>query len=161
MPGPLLAITIGEAARRGFWAAPLLIFGHGILELVLIIGLVLGLSRFVGSGLVSSVIGIVGGIVLIGMGLDAIRKGWHQATIPAPDLKITSQNRMLVLSGVLVSVSNPFWFIWWVTVGAAYLMWSLRLGVAGVSSFFAGHIPTSLEKKAQPIISESALTSVF
>jgi len=140
MPGPLLALTIGEAAHRGFWAGPLLIFGHGILELMLVIGLVLGLSRFAEAELVSSVIGMVGGIVLIGMGLTAIRKGWHQATIPAPNLKVTSQNRMLVLSGVIVSVCNPYWFIWWGTIGLTYLLWSLGLGVAGVASFFTGHI---------------------
>ena len=60
MPGPLLAVTVGEAARRGFWAGPLLILGHGILELALVVALVAGLSRLVGNNLVSGVVGIVG-----------------------------------------------------------------------------------------------------
>lgn len=46
MPGPLLAITISEAARRGFWAGPQLVLGHGILELALIAALAAGLSKF-------------------------------------------------------------------------------------------------------------------
>jgi len=33
MPGPLLTVTVGEATRRGFWAGPLIILGHGILEM--------------------------------------------------------------------------------------------------------------------------------
>ena len=32
MPGPLLTVTVGEAARRGFWAGPLIIVGHALLE---------------------------------------------------------------------------------------------------------------------------------
>jgi threonine/homoserine/homoserine lactone efflux protein len=32
MPGPLLTLTVGEAARRGFWAGPLIIVGHALLD---------------------------------------------------------------------------------------------------------------------------------
>ena len=32
MPGPLLTVTVGEAARRGFWAGPLIMVGHALLE---------------------------------------------------------------------------------------------------------------------------------
>ena len=35
MPGPLLTVTIGESARRGFSAGPLLVLGHAVLELAL------------------------------------------------------------------------------------------------------------------------------
>jgi len=38
MPGPLLTLTVGEAARRGFWAGPLIIVGHALLELALAYG---------------------------------------------------------------------------------------------------------------------------
>ncbi len=37
MPGPLLTVTVGEATRRGFWAGPLIILGHGLLELTLVL----------------------------------------------------------------------------------------------------------------------------
>ena len=39
MPGPLLTVTISESARRGFVAGPLLIAGHGLLELALVVAL--------------------------------------------------------------------------------------------------------------------------
>ena len=144
MPGPLLVLTIGEAARRGFWAGPLLILGHGILEIALVIALTLGLSQLAGGKLVSSIIGTVGGTVLVGMGLTIMRRGWHKTTIPVANSVSKGQNRMLVLSGVLGSVSNPYFFIWWATIGTTYLLWSLKLGVAGVASFFAGHILADL-----------------
>lgn len=144
MPGPLLARTIGETVRYGFWAGPLLTLGHGILELALVIALVLGLSRFIGGDLVPSIVGMVGGIVLLSMGLATVRQGWQK--IPGPVVNSASivQDRTLVLSGVLVSISNPYWFIWWVTIGMTWLLWSLKLGIAGVASFFTGHILADL-----------------
>lgn len=45
-----------------------------------------------------------------------------------------------VVLGVLVSLSNPFWFIWWVTVGAAFIVRSFDLGVHGITAFYLGHI---------------------
>src|SRR4030043_483114 len=46
----------------------------------------------------------------------------------------------LVLTGILMSVLNPYWVIWWATVGLAYILHSRRFGLAGISFFFAGHI---------------------
>ena len=45
-----------------------------------------------------------------------------------------------VFGAMLVNISNPFWSIWWVTVGLGYILWATDLGVAGVASFFTGHI---------------------
>lgn len=144
MPGPLLALTIGETVRHGFRTGPLLVLGHGILELALVIALVLGLSQFVGGELVLSIVGIVGGTVLLGMGLAVVRRGWRKVPVPFVNSAGVVQNRRLVLSGVLVSVSNPYWLIWWATIGMTYLLWSLKLGLTGVASFFTGHILADL-----------------
>jgi threonine/homoserine/homoserine lactone efflux protein len=46
MPGPLLSVTISESSHRGYITGPLLIAGHGTLELALIISLLLGLAPF-------------------------------------------------------------------------------------------------------------------
>lgn len=140
MPGPLLVLTISEASRRGFWAGPLLIIGHGALELLLVIALALGLSELINSELVSQVIGFVGGSILIGMGLFIARRGWQKGTILTADSPGVKGGGMLVASGVIASVSNPYWFIWWLTLGLTYMLWSLKLGMAGVASFFTGHI---------------------
>lgn len=56
------------------------------------------------------------------------------STRPLPMLGV------LVPAGILVSVANPYWIIWWASIGMAYLTESLDHGAAGVSSFFTAHI---------------------
>ena len=143
MPGPLLAITISESARRGFWAGPQLMLGHAILELALIAALAAGLSKFIDNELVMAIISLLGGAILLAMGSLAVRKVWQKVKLPTASLERGS-GKTLVLSGILVSLSNPYWLIWWITLGMAYLLWSLNLGIAGVVTFFTGHILADL-----------------
>ena len=144
MPGPVLAITISESARSGFWAGPKIILGHGILELALVVALALGLSRFITSDLVSAIIGLIGGGILLAMGLVAVRRGRGNVTMPTAASGEVGRDSKVILSGILGSISNPYWFIWWITLGTVYLLWALSLGVAGVASFFTGHILADL-----------------
>ena len=47
---------------------------------------------------------------------------------------------LFVPAGILVSVANPYWIIWWASIGMAYMSESLEHGAAGVGSFFTAHI---------------------
>ena len=47
---------------------------------------------------------------------------------------------LFVPAGALISVANPYWIIWWASIGMAYLSKSLEHGAAGVSAFFTAHI---------------------
>lgn len=49
-----------------------------------------------------------------------------------------------VLAGILVSLANPYWILWWATIGLGYITLSLKQGTAGVASFFGGHIMADL-----------------
>ena len=49
-----------------------------------------------------------------------------------------------VASGIVVSLANPYWTIWWATIGLGYLVIGLRFGLVGVAVFFAGHILADL-----------------
>ncbi|MFO8101774.1 MAG: LysE family transporter [Dehalococcoidia bacterium] len=144
MPGPLLAYTISASARHGFWAGPLLVVGHAVLELLLILLLVLGLDQCIENDWVTSIIGMVGGSLLVGMGAATFRQGWRKEPLPLETSSNVAENRKLVFAGILVSMSNPYWFLWWATIGVTYLLWALDLGVAGVASFFTGHILADL-----------------
>jgi threonine/homoserine/homoserine lactone efflux protein len=137
MPGPVLTVTIAEATRRGFWAGPLIVLGHGIIEFSLFIALVLGLGSLLKHNLVFGIVGIGGALVLIWMGLGMVR-GLKEATLK---LKLKEGERSRpVLAGLLTSVSNPYFIIWWATIGLWYIALSQRQGIMGLGSFYTGHI---------------------
>jgi threonine/homoserine/homoserine lactone efflux protein len=49
-----------------------------------------------------------------------------------------------VVAGILTSLSNPYWTIWWATIGLGYIVLSRRLGTVGLLSFYVGHILSDL-----------------
>lgn len=50
----------------------------------------------------------------------------------------------LAVSGLAVSVTNPFWLAWWATIGTAYIVEALEQGIIGVGAFYTAHIITDL-----------------
>ena len=144
MPGPLLTLDITEAARRGFWAGPLLTVGHGAVEGAVVVALVLGLGGLLSTPVVGAAIGIVGGLVLIWLAQGMVRG----ALFGELSLGSVSSSGGLragpAVAGALVSVSNPYWVVWWATVGVSYLAWSLAQGGVGLVAFFGGHIMADL-----------------
>lgn len=145
-PGPLTAMTIAESARRGFRAAPLLTLGHAIAEMGIIAALALGLSRYFQQPLVSGVIALAGGLVLVWMGQGMARAAWLGKTRLAAASGETASvpARSHVRTGILVSLANPYWILWWATVGAAYVVLAMGYGVIGLAALFLGHIMSDL-----------------
>jgi threonine/homoserine/homoserine lactone efflux protein len=137
MPGPMLTVTIAEATRRGAWAGPLIVLGHGIIEFSLFIALVLGLGEILKHNLVFGIVGTGGALVLIWMGVNMVR-GIKTATLKF-QLDEGEQSRP-VLAGLLTSISNPYFIIWWATIGLSYIAVSQRQGIIGLGSFYSGHI---------------------
>jgi threonine/homoserine/homoserine lactone efflux protein len=45
-----------------------------------------------------------------------------------------------VIDGIVTSASNPYWSLWWATIGLGYLLLSRGQGAVGVLAFFSGHI---------------------
>ena len=141
MPGPLLTATISESSRRGFWAGPLMIAGHAILELALVVALFLGLAPFFQMPAVFAASALAGAVILIWMAAGMLRS--------LPTLRLSwegGQQKMnsTVLNGILMSVSNPYWIIWWATIGIGYIFYAWQYGLWGVAFFFAGHISADL-----------------
>jgi threonine/homoserine/homoserine lactone efflux protein len=141
MPGPLLTVTVSESSRCGFLTGPILIAGHGILELALIIALMFGLAPVLQQETVFVIIALSGSIFLLWMAYGMFQ------SLPSLTLENTSEKRKhqnLLLTGILLSLANPYWTIWWVSIGLGYIMHSFKFGVWGVLCFFSGHILADL-----------------
>jgi len=147
MPGPLITVAVVGSVRRGFITGPLLMLGHGILELALIIAIVKGAAYYLKHALVTNTISIVGGGVLFWMGLGMIIQSRHinlPINYSAEEKARPSHGLHPVVAGIVVSVSNPYWLIWWLTIGLGYMLMAMGYGIIGILSFFVGHIVADL-----------------
>ncbi|WP_066638020.1 LysE family transporter [Desulfolucanica intricata] len=156
MPGPLLTVTISQTAIKGFWAGILIVIGHVLLEAALIGTLALGLAEFLKDPGVKTFIALAGGIFLIYLGWDMTRSAYKGDIIEdnqALQLEESERQKTVeagkglagarmhpVLAGILVSLSNPYWLIWWATLGLSYITLAFEQGNIGLISFFSGHI---------------------
>jgi threonine/homoserine/homoserine lactone efflux protein len=142
IPGPLLTATIVESSRHGFRAGPLLVAGHAILESALVGALFLGLAPFLTDKLVIGVISLAGAAILLWLSFSMFR------SLPTLAIGVRPQRQAprsrLVTSGILISIANPYWSIWWATIGLAWILQARQWGAAGVVVFFIGHITADL-----------------
>jgi threonine/homoserine/homoserine lactone efflux protein len=170
MPGPVLTITIGETAARlrqggllpsdsgaleasvgppgaaqlvrGAMAGPLIVLGHGLLEVGLVAAVVLGLGTLLVRDAVVGWIGVAGGAVLVWMAWGMFRSVRGLSLRAAADRG--ERRRHPVLAGILASLANPYWAVWWATIGLGYIALSLKLGTIGLVAFYCGHILSDL-----------------
>ncbi len=139
MPGPLLALTLKESLSRGKWAAMWLSSGHSLCELFVVGALAGGLTQIVSPDSLAGPIGLVGGGILFWMGVGAFRQARvSQAPIAGADSP--ANPRHMLMGGVLVTIANPYWLVWWLTAGLALLLFACKAGLAGIAAFYIGHI---------------------
>lgn len=138
-PGPYLTLTISRTVRVGARSALLMLVGHALLEGALIVGFAFGLQAFLRQPAVLRGLSLAGGAFLLWMGVDLLRGAWTGSI--AKDLEVAEGTSRMgpVTEGALVSLSNPYWLLWWVTIGAALAAQGLAMGPAGVLAFYAGH----------------------
>ena len=140
-PGPLLALDIRESVRLGVRAGVLVSTGHAVADLAIVLTLAAGVSRIVNTDLALAVMGPVGGGFLLWMGWSMARN--VPTTAPWSNGHVRPLARSAaypLLGGALVSVANPFWFLWWLTVGSTFLVSASPQGTAGTYTFYVGHI---------------------
>jgi threonine/homoserine/homoserine lactone efflux protein len=139
-PGPLLSVTVNDSFQRGIKAGPQLITGHAILEAVTVLAVAGGLTLLVQNGIVYGVIAFVGGTFIAWMGWQ-FAKGAITKTIHLELEAKTEKNKYgPLLVGAMTSLANPYFVLWWLTVGAGYVVMALRFGFPGLLAFYFGHI---------------------
>ena len=145
MPGPMLGVTIEGSLKKKWTAGPLIVLGHGILELILIIVMTFGLKDFFSNPTIAGIIGLLGGVYLAWMGYGMIKSGLKKTvSLNNQKTQMSSGMKNLVLAGFIVSATNPYFIMWWASTGMESIRQAYALGLIGVLLFFIGHIMSDL-----------------
>lgn len=141
-PGPVSAAIVSQAPRRGWLAGPLVATGHSILELLTVLLIAFGLSAGLANPGIQTAIALLGGVLLAWMGgkmvWDALKGAIRLPGAGGEQERMSG--RQLVGLGMVATITNPFWYAWWVTVAAGYLSQARSLGLAAVLAFYVGHV---------------------
>ncbi len=127
MPGPVFAVTVAKANENRYIGA-MISLGHGVIEFP-VIGLVaLGLLQVVENQGFQIAIGSVGGILLLLMAREMTQIKVEMGENKENDTKREILTHHPILAGILTTSVNPYFFLWWVTIGAALIMKALPYG---------------------------------
>ena len=150
-PGPLFFANLIYGSRQGFCGGLKMASGHTIVELPIILMLSFGLFHFsvtsVAHNAILKSIGLLGGIAVIIFSILQIRSiviREKNNTIPGNliDRAKYSLSNKPILGGIIFSLLNPFFLVWWFTVGLKIISDSISLLgiILGSLAVFIFHI---------------------
>jgi len=141
-PGPLFFATLVRGMRSGAKVGLLFSIGHTAVEMPLVFLIGLGLLQIVGEGQspIKAVIAAGGGVALIVFGLLQVRDAVESKRAQIEDQKSPRQGS-LVLLGVMLTALNPFFVIWWLTVGSQLVVEAIVLAsFTGILLMYVSHV---------------------
>ncbi|WP_298669016.1 LysE family translocator [uncultured Methanofollis sp.] len=133
-PGPTLVATIRGALSEGWAAGPKIAAGHAALETAVFLAVVAGLG--IAADPVGPAVALVGGAALVVFGTMTIRES-RKAVLEAAPGGAAAGNPYV--AGAVTSAANPYFWIWWLTIGAGLLLDGLAGGLAVAGAFMIGH----------------------
>jgi len=132
MPGPMFAVTLAKSYRSP-WAGVKIALGHAVVEVPLILLIYFGFAQFFQHSITQLVLSILGGGMIIWLGIamfrartDVVRQG--------KDLSYNS-----FIAGIITTGLNPFFLLWWATIGSMLIMKFLDFGIPGLGIFTVAH----------------------
>lgn len=132
LPGPLTAATIAKGFNDKN-AGIMIGVGHGLVELPIILLIYFGFATFITYPLVAKIVGVLGGLMLIFLGFMLLRslgkKLGQAADLPSNPF----------MTGIIMTGTNPYFYLWWTTIGMALIFGSTRFGIAGLIIFLVIH----------------------
>jgi len=132
-PGPVFAATIAKGYKDEK-AGIKIALGHGLVEFPLMALIVLSLGYVFEDSRVQLAIGLIGGVLLIFLGLMMIKS--RKLTEDGPN---THLNYSSFITGALTTSANPYFFLWWATVGALLITNAEEFGAIVVVIFAVVH----------------------
>jgi threonine/homoserine/homoserine lactone efflux protein len=127
-PGPIMVVTLAkgmEDPRAGFKIA----LGHVLIDTPMILLIYFGLGEFFQDSLLQFALSILGGGVFIWMGFALFRARAHivQST--------TGLRYSAFTLGILTTVLNPMFLLWWATIGTLLIAQIYSYGITGLVAF--------------------------
>jgi threonine/homoserine/homoserine lactone efflux protein len=139
-PGPLFAANLLQGAKGGLKSGFMMSVGHTLVELPLVILIALGISSVMSFPGVSLVVGLVGGCALIGFGLVQI-VGAARHRIKLDEVQEARIQKKALVLGVGLTALNPYFILWWLTVGLGLVVQAVELGaLLGVLIMYISHV---------------------
>lgn len=139
-PGALFAANLVEGTKGGARSGFMISVGHMLVELPLVMLMALGISSLMSFPGFAFVVGLVGGSALIGFGLLQVRGAIRQPISSRPVQGTGLQKKALIL-GVGLTALNPYFILWWLTVGLGLVVQAVELGaLLGVLIMYVSHV---------------------
>ena len=144
-PGPLFFANIIYGSKHGITAGIKTAFGHTTVEFPLVIVLALGLFTF-SQGFVNNenlkIISFIGGTAIVVFAFNQIISITRDRVNKQDAYLGISTKKGPILLGVIFSALNPFFLIWWFTVGLKLISDSIHFFglIMGVLFLFSCHI---------------------
>ncbi len=143
-PGPLLFANLALSKYGGFWSGIKIAVGHTIIELPVIILLSLPfvvLSPINLTFSTTKIITFIAGAFLIVFGILYVVRTIRTRDSPNSAIN-TSRIENPYLAGIIFTSLNPFFIVWWTTVGVKLISDSISLlgHPAGIAFLFFAHI---------------------
>lgn len=137
-PGPLFVANMMYGAKHGAMSGVKVAHGHAAVEIVVISAIAAGL--FSASAFLSGYAGwiaIIGGVAILGFAaMQAIGVARNR-----DEKQPAMWGKSPFAVGVALSALNPFFIVWWLTVGLKLVSDLAAFGpVAGVAILFALHV---------------------
>jgi len=121
-PGPLTVVVIGKGSKSPY-AGAMISVGHAIVEFPLMVLILVGLGPVLQHVTAAAVIGLAGGLVLLWMAWGLLR------SLRAGIAEETHRESSPLVAGILMSAGNPYFLVWWATVGATLVFQAWAYGV--------------------------------
>ena len=131
-PGPTLVATVDSTLKNGWTAGPKVAVGHALLEFIIFILIVGGLAAVMQQ--YSYHIATVGGLALMAFGFLTIMESRNARMVSR---NCEAGNNPYV-AGVVTSAANPYFWIWWLSIGSALVLSGLQGGVILAGFFMIG-----------------------
>lgn len=133
-PGPMTAASIGMGAEKKD-AGTLIALGHGFVEIPLMLLIFYGFASLQATLNIKPAISFFGGVFLIYLGIGMLRS---MERISFEGSKANFHENGIV-DGIFLSAGNPYFIIWWATVGAALVIQAFSFGFIGFAIFAFVH----------------------